>query len=91
MPQIVQFAIQESIIKTVESAVEAYGLESLPGSDGEVTVHEDVAGMSKGYQVGDPLPFTATLNAAAAKAVTVSTTADASSSSGAESEKASEE
>jgi len=45
-------------------AVEAFGLKSLDGSDGEVTVHEDVSAMSKGYKVGESLPFTATLNAA---------------------------
>jgi len=65
-PQITQFAIQDSIIRTVESAVDAYGLKSLSGSDGEVTVHEDVSEMSKGYKAGDSisLPFTATLNCA---------------------------
>jgi hypothetical protein len=63
-PQITQFAIQESIIKTVEAMVSAYGLQSLPGSDGQVKVHEDVAEMSKGYKTGTSIPFTATLNAA---------------------------
>jgi len=63
-PQITQFAVQESIIKTVEAAVEAYGLVSLSGSDGEVNVHEDVAAIAKGYKTGDSIPFTATLNAA---------------------------
>lgn len=63
-PQITQFAIQESIIKTVEAMVAAYGLQSLPGSDGQVQVHEDVAEMTKGYKTGTSIPFTATLNAA---------------------------
>jgi len=80
-PQITQFSIQDSIIRTVESAVEAYGLKSLDGSDGEVTVHEDVSAMSKGYKVGEPLSFTATLNAAL----------PATSSSGEDGEEAEEE
>lgn len=63
-PQITQFAIQESIIKTVEAMVSAYGLQSLSGSDGQVKVHEDVAEMTKGYKTGTSIPFTATLNAA---------------------------
>jgi len=36
----------------------------LNGSDGEVTVKEDVQAMSKGYKTGDSLSFTATVNAA---------------------------
>lgn len=64
MPQIVGFAVQESIIKTVEAVVEAYGLKSLPGSEGEVTVKEDVADMAKRYKSGMTIPFTATLKAA---------------------------
>lgn len=48
----------------MEAAVDSFGLQSLPGSDGEVNVHEDVAEMAKGYMTGDSLPFTATLNAA---------------------------
>jgi hypothetical protein len=62
-PQITQFAVQESIIKTVEAAVEAYGLLALKGSDGEVNVHEDVSALAKGYKPGDSIQFTATLNA----------------------------
>lgn len=61
-PQITQFAVQESIIKTVEASVEAFGLKSLPGSDGEVNVHEDVVELAKKYKTGDTIPFTATLN-----------------------------
>lgn len=63
-PQITQFSLQESIIKTVEAAVEAFGLKSLPGSDGEIEVHEDVKEMCKGFKVGDSVDFTCTLNAA---------------------------
>ena len=63
-PQITQFSVQESIIKTVQATVEAYGLKSLPGSDGEVKVHEDVTALAKGYKSGDSIKFTATLNAA---------------------------
>jgi len=63
-PQITQFAVQESIIKTVESAVEAYGLVSLKGSDGEVNVFEDVSALAKAYKTGDSIQFTASLNAA---------------------------
>jgi hypothetical protein len=61
MPQISGFAIQEAIIKTVEQAVKAFGLKSLPGSDGEVEVLEDVKEMCKGYKDGTSLEFTATL------------------------------
>jgi hypothetical protein len=64
MPQIQGFAIQEGIIKTVEQAVKSYGLTSLPGSDGEVNVLEDVKEMCKGYKDGMSLQFTATLNCA---------------------------
>lgn len=64
MPQIQGFAIQEGIIKTVEQAVKAYGLTSLPGSEGEVNILEDVKEMCKGYKEGMPLEFTATLNCA---------------------------
>ncbi|KAL7581043.1 hypothetical protein ACA910_005848 [Epithemia clementina (nom. ined.)] len=63
-PQITQFSIQESIIKTVQAVVDSYGLKELQGSDGQVEVKEDVKDMSKGYKVGDSLQFTATLNAA---------------------------
>ena len=63
-PQITQFAVQEAVIQTVEGVVEAYGLKSLKGSDGEVTVHEDVTALAKAYKTGDSIAFTATLNAA---------------------------
>lgn len=63
MPQITQFALQEAIIKTVEAAVDSFGLKSLAGSDGEVNVNEDVAEMGKGYKDGEGLKFTATLDA----------------------------
>jgi hypothetical protein len=48
----------------VEQAVSAYGLKSLPGSDGDVQILEDVKAMSKGYKDGTSLEFTATLNCA---------------------------
>lgn len=63
-PQITQFAVQESIIKTVEAALAAYGLKSLPGSDGQVKVHEEVTAMAKVYKPGNSVSFTATLDAA---------------------------
>ena len=59
-PQITMFAVQEAIIKTCEQSLEAYGLESLPGSAGEVTVNEDVKDICKGYKVGTDIAFTAT-------------------------------
>ncbi len=62
-PQITAFAVEESLIRTVEIAVESFGLKALPGSDGEVTINEEVKGMCQGYKVGDSLEFTATLNA----------------------------
>jgi hypothetical protein len=70
-PQITQFAVKESIIKTVQAALNAFGLKELEGSNGEVEVKEDVAAMAKGYKTGDALQFTATVNGAfdAAKAV----------------------
>ena len=40
--------------------MEAYGLESLPGSAGEVTVHEDIKDLFKGYKLGNDVAFTAT-------------------------------
>ena len=64
MPQIVNFSIQEAIIKTVQAALDAFGLKALEGSDGEVEVKEDVEAMSKGYKSGESLTFTATINAA---------------------------
>ncbi|GKY91655.1 hypothetical protein MPSEU_000137400 [Mayamaea pseudoterrestris] len=63
-PQITGFAVQESIIKTVQSAVDAYGLKALSGSDGEVTVKEDVASLAKAYKKGDSIQFTGTFKAA---------------------------
>lgn len=43
-----------------EQSLEAYGLESLQGSEGEVTVNEDMQAASAKYKLGDDLPFTAT-------------------------------
>ena len=51
------FAVQEAIIKTCEQSLEAYGLESLSGSAGEVTVNEDVKDICKGYKVGTDIAF----------------------------------
>lgn len=45
---------------TGEQSLEAYGLESLEGSAGEVTVNEDMSKVSKGYKLGNDIPFTAT-------------------------------
>ena len=73
MPQITRFSVQESIIKTVEAAVQAFGLKSLAGSDGEVNVKEDVQEIASKIQMGDSIPFTATLCAAFAE-----TTSDSS-------------
>lgn len=64
MPQIVNFAIQEGLVKTIEQAVAAYGLTALSGSDGEVEILEDVQEMCKGYKDGESLKFTATFKAA---------------------------
>lgn len=63
MPQIRGFAVQEGIIQTVQSAVNAYGLKSIPGSDGEVEVKEDIPEIAKGYKLGDNIQFTATFQA----------------------------
>ena len=63
MPQIRGFAVQEGIIQTVQSAVDAYGLKSLSGSDGEVEVLEDIPEVAKNYKVGDDIAFTATFQA----------------------------
>jgi hypothetical protein len=63
MPQIRGFAVQEGIIKTVQSAVGAYGLKSIPGSDGEVEVLENIPEIAKGYKMGDDIVFTATFRA----------------------------
>lgn len=62
MPQIRGFAVQESIIRTCQSAVDAYGLKSVAGSDGEVEVLEDIPELAKSYKLGDDLEFTATFN-----------------------------
>ena len=56
--------MQESLLKTIEAVVAAYGLKALPGSDGEVTVLEKVQDMCKTYKNGDSLEFTATVNCA---------------------------
>lgn len=58
--QITTFAVQEAIMQTCEESLEAYGLESLPGSAGEVTVVEDIKDICKGYKVGTDVAFTAT-------------------------------
>jgi Bacterial trigger factor protein (TF) len=63
MPQIRGFAVSEAIVRTCQSAVDAYGLKSLSGSDGEVDVREDITEMNKSYKVGDDLYFTGTFKA----------------------------
>lgn len=63
MPQIRGFAVQESIVQTCQSAVDAYGLKSVTGSDGEVEVLEDIPEVAKAYKLGDDLEFTAFFNA----------------------------
>eukprot|EP00531_Pseudo-nitzschia_arenysensis_P011301 CAMPEP_0116141876 /NCGR_PEP_ID=MMETSP0329-20121206/14609_1 /TAXON_ID=697910 /ORGANISM="Pseudo-nitzschia arenysensis, Strain B593" /LENGTH=214 /DNA_ID=CAMNT_0003637075 /DNA_START=37 /DNA_END=681 /DNA_ORIENTATION=- len=63
MPQIRGFAVQESIVRTCQSAVDAYGLKSVSGSDGEVEVLEDIPEVAKTFKLGDELEFTATFNA----------------------------
>jgi hypothetical protein len=63
MPQIKGFAVQEGIIKTVQSSVGAYGLKSIPGSDGEVEVLENIPEIAKGYKMGDDIQFTAKFRA----------------------------
>jgi len=57
------FAVQEGIINTCESAVEAYGLKALKGSAGSVDVKEQVKDICAGYKVGTDIPFTATFKA----------------------------
>ena len=55
--------MQESIIKTCESAVGAFGLKGLGGEDGDVDVKEDVKELSKGYnykKANVDIEFTAT-------------------------------
>lgn len=62
-PQITLFSMQESIIKTCESAVGAFGLKGLGGEDGDVDVKEDVKELSKGYnykKANVDIEFTAT-------------------------------
>ena len=63
LPQIRGFAVQEGIIQTVQSAVDAYGLKSNSGKDGEVEVLEDIPEIAKSYKVGDDIQFTATFKA----------------------------
>ena len=63
MPQIRGFAVQEGIIQTVQSAVDAYGLKSISGKDGEVEVLEDIPEIAKSYKLGDDIQFTATFKA----------------------------
>lgn len=58
--QIITFSVQESLIETCVESVKAYGLVSLPGSSGEVTVNEDIKDICKGYKAGTNVPFTAT-------------------------------
>ena len=43
--------------------MEGFGLKTLPGSDGEMNVNEDVEAISKGYQLGDNIQFTVNINA----------------------------
>lgn len=57
--QITTFAVQETLIKTCEESLEAYGLESLPGSAGEVTINEDMKDICRGYKIGTDIQFTA--------------------------------
>jgi len=64
MPQIRGFAVQEGLIQTVQAGAEAYGLKPISGSDGEVTILEDVATvLAKGYKLGDDIQFTCTFRA----------------------------
>jgi FKBP-type peptidyl-prolyl cis-trans isomerase (trigger factor) len=63
MPQIRGFSVQEGIIKTCQSAVDAYGLKSIKGSDGEVEVLEDIPEVAADYKLGDSVEFTATFKA----------------------------
>ena len=77
MPQIRGFAVSESIIRTCQSAVEAYGLKSLKGSDGEVNVNEDIPELAKTYKLGDDIFFTATFKASMDEEVSVDSVSDA--------------
>jgi len=63
MPQIRGFAVQEGIIQTCQSVVTAYGLKSIPGSDGEVEVLENIPEIAKSFKLGDSVQFTATFKA----------------------------
>jgi len=64
MPQIRSFAVQEGIIQTCKSAMDAYGLKAASGSDGDVEVLEDIQNkLVKVYKLGDNFQFTATVNA----------------------------
>lgn len=59
-PQITMFALQEGIIQTCQTAIAAYGLESIPDDDGgSVEVLEDIKELGKGYKVGEDVTFTA--------------------------------
>lgn len=80
MPQIRGFAVQESIVRTCQSAVDAYGLKSVSGSDGEVEVLEDIPEVAKSYKLGDALQFTATFNASEDPAVERASEEESSSS-----------
>lgn len=63
MPQIRGFAVQEGIVQTCQSVVDAYGLKSVSGSAGEVEVLENIPDIAKSYKVGDSVEFTAKFNA----------------------------
>lgn len=60
--QIRGFAIQEAIVQTAKSAIDAYGLKSIKGEKGNLEVLEEVADLAKTYKDGD-IQFTATINA----------------------------
>lgn len=62
-PKMTMFAIQEAVVKTCETAVTAYGLKALPGSDGSVEVFEDIQDITKGYKIGADVTFTASFKA----------------------------
>jgi len=65
MPQIKGFAVQEGVIRTCQSAVDAYGLKSVNGIDGEVEVLEDIPEIAKVYKLpgNEGIEFTAYFNA----------------------------
>lgn len=54
--------MQQLFVLLGEASLEAYGLESLPGSEGSVNVSEDIQEICKGYKLGADIPFTATYN-----------------------------